>query len=72
MALNVIEMAQLIKLYQERTGITDDMIAGSGGGGGGGIGGNEVKSSAFLFVIKWIVVLCTLHAHSSAYISFHG
>ncbi len=42
MALNVIEMAQLIKLYQEHTGITDDMIAGSGGGGGGG--GVEVRT----------------------------
>ncbi len=69
MALNVVEMAQLIKLYQERTGITDDMIAGSGGGGGRS--GDEVNSRAFLFVIKWIVVLSTLRAHSNAYTHAH-
>eukprot|EP01084_Bolivina_argentea_P249585 417888_1 len=44
MLLNVIEMAQLIKLYQERTGITDDMIAGTGGGIGSG--GNEGSQEA--------------------------
>ncbi len=47
MALNVIEMSQLIKLYQERTGITDDMIAGTGGGIGGA-GGSEVRNNLSL------------------------
>ncbi len=63
MALNVIEMAQLIKLYQERTGITDDMIAGTGGGIGGG--GNEVSSSSSVFLFVIYIVFFTLCVHHS-------
>jgi hypothetical protein len=39
-ALNVIDLLQLMKLYQSRVGITDDMLASRRGGGGGGAGGN--------------------------------
>jgi hypothetical protein len=39
-ALNVIDLLQLMKLYQSRVGITDDMLASRKGGGGGGGGGN--------------------------------
>jgi hypothetical protein len=38
-ALNVIDLLQLMKLYQSRVGITDDMLASRKGGGGGGGGG---------------------------------
>eukprot|EP00953_Heterococcus_sp_UTEX-ZZ885_P006318 3868-Heterococcus_DN1.PRE.1 len=37
-ALNVIDLLQLMKLYQSRVGITDDMLASRKGGGGGGGG----------------------------------
>jgi large subunit ribosomal protein L7/L12 len=36
LALNVLELMQLMEIYKQRTGITDDMLMGGGGGGGGG------------------------------------
>ncbi len=61
MALNVIEMSQLIKLYQERTGITDDMIAGTGGGIGGA-GGSEVRNNlSLVFLSPCVCTPCMVY-----------
>lgn len=55
--LNILELTSLTSLFQEKTGITDDMLAVSSGGGGGGGGPaaaveEEVKEEKVIFDVK--------------------
>ncbi|GMH83486.1 hypothetical protein TrST_g454 [Triparma strigata] len=58
--LNILELTSLTALFQERTGITDEMLVVAGGGavgGGGGAGGGgaaeeEVKEEKVIFDVK--------------------
>ncbi|GMH58588.1 hypothetical protein TrLO_g10906 [Triparma laevis f. longispina] len=54
--LNILELTSLTSLFQEKTGITDDMLAVSSGGGGGGGPAvaveEEVKEEKVIFDVK--------------------
>ena len=58
--LNILELTSLTALFQERTGITDEMLVVAGGGavgvgggaGGGGAAEEDVKEEKVIFDVK--------------------